>query len=1053
MSELRLGAFVLDDPIGKGGMGEVWRGHHAATGLPVAVKMIKPEFAPEGRFKAAFLREVESVAALDHPGVVLVFDHGEVDAEQCSESGGILQVGEPYLVTEFASGGSLDQRGRPRSWGPLRGLLLALLDALGHAHAHGVIHLDLKPGNLLRCTRADFRPGLKLTDFGLAQVLAEVRQQTRRKAAGTPQYMAPEQFSRDGSLIGPWSDLYAVGCIAWELATGGRVFPYQAVADLMRGHLHEQPGAMSPLFAVPAGFEEWVRICLAKAPSERFGVAADAAWAIMGLGEPVDFDRTTVDLAQNEAPTFTFTTLASMDTAELPEIPSEEAVARTWGKPPMPRDWRTPLVERPLRLLDDAGSGLFGLRTVPFVGREALRDRLWEALGQVRSTGLATAIVLHGPPGVGKTRLARWLGRRASELGSARFYEARYAENDAGIAELLARDFSEGVDNARDRIPRLQAALCRVDRPAVLVLDEAEREAEATSLARRLLRYREAAPCPVLLILTTEQLDRSLQRLLGMKAAIEIQVPPLDDRECSALLRGLLALERALAGLVETRSGGNPEYAIQLVGDWLRRGLLRSSPMGFVLAEGTDVRLPESLRQVWSERMEPLLAVLDAGEVTSLTIAAILGASVRQEEWEAACEEASVEALDGGLEELLHQGLLRRTDEGWAFPETLVRELLLERAREHEDWTGLHASCAGVDDLDAERRGLFLDEAGDLEGSIEPLTEAAKARCHGLAFERSIFLVDRAERALDALSVAPADLRRYELKRRRMVCRMNSWDFSKVRGMSEGFLAEAEEHGWPTRDFHGVLATHLSLAGDLEAATRHAEASLASPDLDPQQRAQAISIRGQVAMAAREYKLCMDLTLEAKRILDEVDEGDTFARARNLNDLGEACRLLKDYAAAAEYYGEAVRICREIDQGSLLVSLVNLALVHIQKREWEPARELLTGVVSEAGRQMAIYPDVYARVLLLEVAAATVDLPLWDQNVHGLKPRYEAQPFYDNDMPESLMRGGRRMCELAPARARYALELAELMFRKVGRDEDAEGAALLLRLLPRDSTS
>ncbi|HJN76857.1 MAG TPA: serine/threonine-protein kinase [Myxococcota bacterium] len=390
MSEVSLGAFILEDPIGAGGMGEVWRGRHG---------------------------EVEAVAALDHPGVVLVFDHGEVDALQSAASGGTLQVGEPYLVTEFASGGSLDRRRRPRDWAELRALLLALLDALGHAHAHRVIHLDLKPGNLLHCTRADFRPGLKLTDFGLAQALDELHRQPHRKPAGTPQYMAPEQFSRDASRIGPWTDLYAVGCIAWELACGRRVFPEGGLTDLMRSHVHARPPAFTPTFSVPADLEAWVLKTLEKASEKRFPYAADAAWTLMGLGDPVDLDRSTMDLGLSEASTFCFQTLAPL-TAELnvPEPVSDEAESRSWGHPPMPRDWRAPLVT-------------------------------------VRRTGEASALVLYGPPGVGKTRVANWLGLRTSELGSARFYEARYAQAEAGISGLLGREFGQERGQPRVRHP------------------------------------------------------------------------------------------------------------------------------------------------------------------------------------------------------------------------------------------------------------------------------------------------------------------------------------------------------------------------------------------------------------------------------------------------------------------------------------------------------------------------------------------------------------------------------------------------------------------------
>lgn len=1056
MSEIQLGAFVLEDPIGQGGMGEVWRGRHPGTGMPVAVKMIKPDIAAGGRFHASFKKEIESVAALDHPGIVLVFDHGAIDEGQANQSNGRLRAGEPYLVTEFASGGSYDRRSRPKGWSELRGLLLSLLDALGHAHAHGVVHLDLKPGNLLNCTRTDFRPGLKLTDFGLAQVLSELRKQTSRKLAGTPQYMAPEQFSRRAAGIGPWTDLYAVGCLAWELACGRRVFPYDEVQELMRAHVHEPPPAFSPNFALPVEFEEWVRTCLEKAPAARFGHAADAAWALMGLGEAVDLDRTTVDLGLSDTSTFAFQTLAPLSFAagQLDEPLTGSASDRSWGRPPMPRDWRAPLVERPLRLLDDAGSGLFGLRTVPFVGRDALRDRLWHELGAVRATGRARALVLHGRPGVGKTRLAQWLGVRASELGAARFFEARYAADEQGIQALLAREFSEDTDDARERSQRLHAALDRQDRPVVLVLDEADRNPEAAAFARRLLRFRDAAPVPVLVLLTTEDIGRGFERLTRMDGADELAVPPLEAQEGRMLVRGLLALERRLAGLVEHKSSGNPEYAIQLVGDWLARGLLVASSAGFVLVEGADVRLPASLREVWAERLEPLLAILDDAEVESLYVAAILGSSPLVADWEEGCRLAGVDAEDGGLEELIHNGLVQRSEAGWVFREALVRELLLERADEVARWADLHDACSRIEGLDDERLGLFLREAGRLEGCIEPITRAARTRCiDNEDYGGSLVLVDLAERALDQVGAEPGDLRRFHLKRRRLVCIANSWDFAEVRVHSAALLNEAETWGWPTHDLHAILATNLAVEGDHEAARQHILLALSMDGVDTEQRAQLLSIRSHVAMSARDYDAVLAAAHEARRLLDSIDERDSFARARNDNDLGEASRLTGDLDAALEHYADAIRICRALGQASMFVTLNNKAIVHLLRREHEAAQELLSEIIRDAPKHYAIYPEVYARCLMLEVAAELQDTALWDRSVHGLEPRFKAQPFNDNDLAESLTRAGRVMSKLAPRRARYALEMARNQHAALGRTEDAQSVELLLGLLPSDTAS
>ncbi|MCP4921298.1 MAG: protein kinase [Proteobacteria bacterium] len=470
------------------------------------------------------------------------------------------------MVTEYASGGSLDNRPAPRDWSGLRGLLLAVLDALAHAHAHGVVHLDLKPGNLLHCKRGDYRPGLKLTDFGLAQAISVLQAARRQRIAGTPQYMAPEQFGSDGSRIGPWSDLYALGCLGWELACGRRVFGGPSAAELRRDHMQTRPGVFKPRIRVPAGFEAWVRQLLSKTALGRFEHAADAAWALLSLGEAVDFERTTIDLGLGGAETFAFQTFAALPVMSAPDFedaldsPTSDSTPR-WTRPPTPRGWRAPLVARPVRLLHDAGSSLFGLRTMPYVGRDQLRDRLWDTLRDLDADGQARAVVLSGVSGVGKTRLATWLGRRAAELGAARFLAVHYAAED-DITALLCREFGKSAD-PRNRIPELQGSLADVgrSRPVVLLLDDCADAVEAASFARRVVRNRSVQPMPVLVVLTVEALTPAIEKLIELDGASHEPVKPLDADASHLLVRGLLALDEGLAGDLEFRAAGNPEYA------------------------------------------------------------------------------------------------------------------------------------------------------------------------------------------------------------------------------------------------------------------------------------------------------------------------------------------------------------------------------------------------------------------------------------------------------------------------------------------------------------
>jgi eukaryotic-like serine/threonine-protein kinase len=274
-----LGAFELQTRLGQGGMGEVWRGVHRGQHVPVAVKLLTNALARKEAFRVAFRNEVRAVAGLDHPHIVLVFDYGTVDEATQAASDGALRSGTPWLAMELAEDGSLDDPRHVRTWSELRSLLLSLLDALAHAHARGVVHRDIKPGNVLVAAHRV----LKLTDFGLAHAMDRADGDF---TAGTPSYMAPEQFEGRWRDYGPWTDLYAVGCLVHALCAGQP--PYGVLQDWALGldtHRYAPIPALVSRFPVPRGLSSWTRRLLAKDPRDRWRRAADAAAALLDLGE------------------------------------------------------------------------------------------------------------------------------------------------------------------------------------------------------------------------------------------------------------------------------------------------------------------------------------------------------------------------------------------------------------------------------------------------------------------------------------------------------------------------------------------------------------------------------------------------------------------------------------------------------------------------------------------------------------------------------------------------------------------------------------------------
>jgi len=454
---IALGPFALDRPVGKGGMGEVWRGLHAAQSVPVAVKVITARRSDDPRVHQAFRNEVRAVARLHHPHIILLVDHGVVDAAASAASEQRLIAGSPYLAMELVSGGTVEES-PPADWTELRSLLLAVLDALAHAHARGVIHRDLKPSNILMAAAGDLRGGVRLTDFGIARALdPSVVRDGDRPVSGTPRYMAPEQIAGGPRDEGPWTDLYALGVIAYELATGSRPFGDAEGLALLERHLTAAVPVMTPRYPVPRDLEGWILRLLAKRPANRFERAADAAWALRGLAAEIAGPvralahraaqgGTTTSISHVSSPIWSFgqdaTEAAAPGAGERGGPPpwELEPVRPPAPAPAVPVSWRRDDEPSPLRLLG-AGLGLYGVRPVPMVGRDGERDRLWLALRDVSETRTTRLIAVHGAAGHGKSRIVEWIAQRAHEVGAAAVLRASHAPiagAQGGLAGMVA---------------------------------------------------------------------------------------------------------------------------------------------------------------------------------------------------------------------------------------------------------------------------------------------------------------------------------------------------------------------------------------------------------------------------------------------------------------------------------------------------------------------------------------------------------------------------------------------------------------------------------------
>lgn len=268
----RLGRYVLVEILGRGGMGTVFRARDEALERDVAVKVIHPQLAVEGEFRERFRREAVLLSAMDSPHVVAVHDHGEQD-------------GAPYLVTQLVRGGDLLALVRAQgALAPARAVDLVgqVLDGLSDAHAAGVVHRDVKPSNVL--LREDGQVAY-LCDFGIAT--SPGSEITRTGAlVGSTAYMAPERHDGEtAASAGVSSDVYAAGCLLWQLLTGSQ--PYVGTeGEIAMGHLR------GPIPQLPGGtpfvdgLNAVLRRAMAKDPAQRYPSAKAMARELAAL-EPL----------------------------------------------------------------------------------------------------------------------------------------------------------------------------------------------------------------------------------------------------------------------------------------------------------------------------------------------------------------------------------------------------------------------------------------------------------------------------------------------------------------------------------------------------------------------------------------------------------------------------------------------------------------------------------------------------------------------------------------------------------------------------------------------
>jgi len=281
-SGTKLGPYEIQCPLGAGGMGEVYRARDTRLDRTVAIKILPEHLADNAEARQRFDREARSISGLSHPNICTLYDVGHQD-------------GVDFLVMEYLEGETLADRllKGPLPADQLLKCAVEICEGLGKAHNSGVVHRDLKPGNIMLT-----KSGVKLMDFGLAKAASQANPLSSGLTAtlvapaanqpltaqgmivGTFQYMAPEQI--EGKDADARSDIFALGAVLYEMATGKRAFAGKTTASVFAAILASEPQPLTATYPMLPALEQIIRVCLAKDPAERWQSVHDVKLQLRG---------------------------------------------------------------------------------------------------------------------------------------------------------------------------------------------------------------------------------------------------------------------------------------------------------------------------------------------------------------------------------------------------------------------------------------------------------------------------------------------------------------------------------------------------------------------------------------------------------------------------------------------------------------------------------------------------------------------------------------------------------------------------------------------------
>jgi predicted ATPase/DNA-binding SARP family transcriptional activator/tRNA A-37 threonylcarbamoyl transferase component Bud32 len=453
--------YAILEKIGQGGFATVYRACDNDLGREVALKELHSHLLADTNWLKRFRREAQVIARLDHPQIVTIYDVGQV------QSG-------PFLVMRLVEGPSLATLLSNRErlpWSEAVEMIRAVAEGLDYAHSQGILHRDLKPANIL----LDPDRGPVLTDFGFAKLVGDNSLSQSGSVVGTPYYIAPEVW--EGQTATPQTDIYALGCILYEMLTGQKLFTGETPPAVMTAHFR------SPLFpgnwpqGTPPGVVDILLKALARDPAERYATAADMVAALTGL--------------------------APGQSTEPPQASAQagQAIATPAGP------------GQPARHLPHLPTS--------FIGREEELAEIKRLLVEEPDCRLLTLI---GPGGIGKTRLAIEAARATAFRDGAWFVPLAPLSSAAFLASAIADELDLSFHGSQD--PKQQLGNYLRHKQLLLVLDNFEHlllasqpgqaapdNGEAAGLIAHLLQQ---APHLKILVSSRERLNLSAEWLFPL---------------------------------------------------------------------------------------------------------------------------------------------------------------------------------------------------------------------------------------------------------------------------------------------------------------------------------------------------------------------------------------------------------------------------------------------------------------------------------------------------------------------------------------------------------